>query len=120
TVDEDGYFTIVDRKKDMILVGGYNVYPREVEEVLFTHPHVREAAVIGLPDPNYGEEVVAYVALKTEGVTAEELISYCETRLADYKVPKSVVLLEELPKNTTGKILRRELKKTALDSAKIG
>ncbi|MGZ4111090.1 MAG: long-chain-fatty-acid--CoA ligase [Tumebacillaceae bacterium] len=120
TVDEDGYFTIVDRKKDMILVGGYNVYPREVEEVLFTHPQVREAAVIGLPDPNYGEEVVAYVALKTEGVTAEELITYCETRLADYKVPKSVVLLDELPKNTTGKILRRELKKTALDSAKIG
>jgi long-chain acyl-CoA synthetase len=120
TVDEEGYFTIVDRKKDMIIVGGYNVYPREVEEVLFQHPQVREAAVIGVPDPNYGEEVVAYVALKAEGVTEQELIEYCESRLAEYKVPKTVVLLEELPKNTTGKILRRELKKTTSDSTKIG
>jgi len=113
TVDEEGYYTIVDRKKDMIIVGGFNVYPREVEEVLFKHPSVREAAVIGRPDENYGERVVAYVALKQEDVTVDQLIEFCKGELAAYKVPKELVLLEELPKNTTGKILRRELKTRA-------
>ncbi len=116
TMDEEGYFTIVDRKKDMIIVGGFNVYPREVEEVLFHHPSVREAAVVGVPDANYGEKVCAYVALKQEDVTAEDLIEHCAGELASYKVPKEVLILEELPKNTTGKILRRELKKQQSNS----
>jgi len=109
--DEDGYFSIVDRKKDMIIVGGFNVYPREVEEVLFKHPQVREAAVVGSPDPNYGEKVLAFVAAKDESLTVEALIDYCKQHLVTYKVPKEIHLLDELPKNTTGKILRRELKK---------
>lgn len=112
TVDAEGYFSIVDRKKDMIIVGGFNVYPREVEEILFRHPNVREAAVVGVPDANYGEKVRAYVALKQEdGSTEADLIAHCEAGLTAYKVPKEVFILEELPKNTTGKILRRELKK---------
>ena len=108
--DEEGYFYIVDRKKDMIIVGGYNVYPREVEEVLFGHPGIVEAAVVGVPDPNFGEEVLAFVVKKDESLTAGELQSYCEEKLAKYKVPKSFEFLAELPKNTTGKILRRSLK----------
>lgn len=109
--DEDGYFYIVDRKKDLIIVGGYNVYPREVEEVLFTHRDLVEAAVLGVPDPNFGEEVLAYVVAKDGvNVTEEQLIAFCEKRLAKYKVPKRIEFLDELPKNTTGKILRRSLK----------
>ncbi len=113
-VDEEGYFYIVDRKKDMIIVGGYNVYPREIEEVLFAHPAVIEAAVVGLPDPNFGEEVNAYVVLKDHSVTVEELQAYCAEHLAKYKVPRQVEILKELPKNTTGKILRRSLKDQAM------
>ncbi|MHA6258310.1 fatty acid--CoA ligase family protein [Sporosarcina sp. CAU 1771] len=114
--DENGYIYIVDRKKDMIIVGGYNVYPREVEEVLFAHRDILEAAVIGVPDPNFGESVHAFVVMK-EGIPHDEaaLISYCEARLAKYKVPKQFDFLDELPKNTTGKILRRSLK----DSLKV-
>ena len=109
--DEDGYFYIVDRKKDLVIVGGYNVYPREVEEVLFEHRDVVEAAVIGVPDPDFGEAVHAFVVLK-DGVKEdiESLESYCKKRLAKYKVPKQFEFLNELPKNTTGKILRRSLK----------
>ncbi|WP_432357450.1 fatty acid--CoA ligase family protein [Sporosarcina sp. UB5] len=109
--DEDGYFYIVDRKKDMIIVGGYNVYPREVEEVLFTHDDIVEAAVIGVPDPDFGEEVQAFVVLKEGAVEdADKLKAFCANRLAKYKVPKTIEFLDELPKNTTGKILRRQLK----------
>ncbi|MDI7743045.1 fatty acid--CoA ligase family protein [Lysinibacillus fusiformis] len=108
--DEDGYFYIVDRKKDMIIVGGFNVYPREVEEVLFTHPNVVEAAVVGFPDANLGEAVHAYVVLKENNTTVEELQAFCAQRLVKYKVPAAIDLLEELPKNSTGKILRRSLK----------
>ena len=113
--DEDGYFFIVDRKKDMIIVGGFNVYPREVEEVLFAHKSIVEAAVIGVPDANFGEAVHAFVVLK-DGVetTSEEIISYCAKHLVKYKVPKIVEILDELPKNTTGKILRRSLKKVSV------
>jgi long-chain acyl-CoA synthetase len=109
--DEDGYFYIVDRKKDLVIVGGYNVYPREVEEVLFEHRDVVEAAVIGVPDPDFGEAVHAFVVLK-DGVKEDvgSLESYCSKRLAKYKVPKHIEFLDELPKNTTGKILRRNLK----------
>ncbi|BAU27934.1 long-chain acyl-CoA synthetase [Aneurinibacillus soli] len=109
-MDEDGYVFIVDRKKDMILVGGYNVYPREVEEVLYTHPLVMEAAVIGVPDERFGERIQAYVVRKDESLTEDELREHCSRDLARYKVPRDIIFMEELPKNTTGKILRRSLK----------
>lgn len=108
--DEEGYFYIVDRKKDMIIVGGYNVYPREVEEVLFEHPSIVEAAVVGVPDPTFGEEVLAFVVKKDASLSEEQLHDYCAEKLAKYKVPKRFDFLDELPKNTTGKILRRFLK----------
>ncbi len=109
--DEDGCYWIVDRKKDMILRGGFNVYPREVEEVLYAHPAVVEAAVIGVPHDSHGEEVKAVVALK-EGAeaTADEMIAFCKERLAAYKYPRIVEFLETLPKGPTGKILKRELR----------
>lgn len=110
-MDKDGYFYIVDRKKDMILVGGYNVYPREVEEVLYQHPAVKEAAVVGARDEFYGEVVKAFVVLK-EGmqVTEEELIAFCKEKLAKYKVPQSIEFRDELPKTFVGKVLRRQLR----------
>lgn len=109
-MDEEGYFYIVDRKKEMIIVGGYNVYPREVEEVLYSHPGVVEAAVIGVPDPDYGEAVLAFVVKKQPELAEEQLLAYCRERLAKYKVPSEIRFLDELPKNATGKILRRALK----------
>ena len=111
TVDEEGYFYIVDREKDMIIAGGFNIYPREIEEVLFAHPAVQEAAVIGVPDPYRGETVKAFVVLK-EGAraTAEELIEHCRQNLARYKVPKEIEFREELPKTLVGKVLRRVLR----------
>ncbi len=110
TQDEDGYFFIVDRKKDLIIRGGYNVYPREVEEALYEHEAVREVAVIGIKDDSLGEEVGAAVALK-EGasVEVEELQAFAKERLAAYKYPRAVWIVEELPKGPTGKILRREV-----------
>ena len=109
--DEEGFFYIVDRKKDMIVTGGENVYSREVEEVLYTHPAVSEAAVIGLPDPTWGENVTAVVVLR-DGMTATdaEIIAACRDRLAGYKKPKRVEFIDELPKNVSGKILKRELR----------
>jgi long-chain acyl-CoA synthetase len=109
--DEDGYLFIVDRLKDLVIRGGYNVYPREIEEVLYAHPAVAEAAVVGRPDERLGEEVVACVTLKP-GATAkaEELITYCKEWLAAYKYPREVRILTELPKGPTGKILKRELR----------
>jgi long-chain acyl-CoA synthetase len=109
-VDQDGYFFIVDRKKDMIIRGGYNVYPREIEEVLYEHPAVREAAVLGVPHEEYGEEVAAAVALK-EGAdaSAEELRDYVKEQVAAYKYPRRVWFVDELPKGPTGKILKREI-----------
>ncbi|RSK26342.1 fatty acid--CoA ligase family protein [Bacillus sp. HMF5848] len=109
-MDEEGYFYIVDRKKDLVIVGGYNVYPREVEEVLYTHETVVEAAVVGVPDPEFGEAVKAFVVPKDKMITEEELLAFCAEHLAKYKIPKSIEFLEELPKNTTGKILRRSLR----------
>lgn len=109
-MDDEGYVYIVDRKKDLILVGGYNVYPREVEEVLYQHPGVVEVAVIGAPDEEYGEAVKAFVAVKSEEITPDELIQFCQKKLAKYKVPRVIELVPELPKNTTGKILRRALR----------
>jgi len=112
-MDEDGYTYIVQRKKDMIIVSGFNVYPSEVESVLFTHPAVLEAAVIGKPDSYRGERVKAFVVLK-EGarVTVEELIAHCETSLAEFKVPREIVFRESLPKTAVGKVLHRVLRES--------
>jgi long-chain acyl-CoA synthetase len=108
--DEDGYFFIVDRKKDLIIRGGYNVYPREVEEVLYEHPAIQEAAVVGVPDEALGEEVGAAVVLKQgASLDAAELKSYVKEQVAAYKYPRKVWFLDELPKGPTGKILKREI-----------
>lgn len=109
-VDEDGFFSIVDRKKELIIRGGFNVYPREIEEVLYEHPAVFEAAVIGVPHPTHGEEVAAAVALKPGSTTtAEEIRDYVKARVAAYKYPRHVWLVDALPKGATGKILKREI-----------
>ncbi len=110
-VDEDGYFFVVDRKKELIIRGGYNVYPREVEEILYRHPAVAEAAVVGIPDDRLGEEVLAFVALR-EGAEASalELIAHCRGHLAAYKYPRVIDLQPHLPKSGAGKILKLELK----------
>jgi long-chain acyl-CoA synthetase len=120
-VDEDGYFFIVDRKKDLIIRGGYNVYPREIEEVLYEHEAVMEAAVIGVPDESLGEEVAAVVALR-EGArcSPEELRAYVKERVAAYKYPRRVWLVDELPKGPTGKILKREIEVPAGEPAASG
>jgi long-chain acyl-CoA synthetase len=110
-VDTDGYFFIIDRKKDMIIRNGFNVYPREIEELLYEHPAVREAAVIGIPHEEFGEEVAAAVSLK-QGVAAtpEELRDFVKDQLAAFKYPRVVWIVDELPKGPTGKILKREIK----------
>jgi long-chain acyl-CoA synthetase len=112
--DADGYFYITDRKTDMLLVNGINVYPRQIEEVLYGFPGVREAAVIGIPDARKGEQPLAFVAAH-EGVPLQEksLLEHVRARLADYKVPRRVVFLPALPHNATGKILKNELRKMA-------
>ncbi|MGQ9695603.1 MAG: long-chain-fatty-acid--CoA ligase [Thermodesulfobacteriota bacterium] len=110
-MDDEGYFYIVDRKKDMIICSGYNVYPREIEEVLYMHPQIMEACVIGVPDPYRGETVKAFVVLKKgEKSSAEEIIEFCRQNLARYKVPTIVEFREELPKSHVGKILRKALR----------
>jgi len=115
TMDEDGYFYIVDRKKDLILTAGFNVYPREVEEVLYQHPKVLEAAVIGLPDKVRGEKVTAYVVLKEgETATPQEIRAFCRERLAHYKEPRAVHFRDELPKSMAGKVLRRAIQEEEL------
>ncbi len=120
-MDADGYFRIVDRAKDMIIVGGLKVFPRQVEDVLFEHPKVLEAAVIGLPDARKGEMVVAYVVPKPgERVTVEELATFSRERLAPYKVPRRFELRESLPKTIVGKVLRRQLKEEALAAGADG
>jgi len=114
TVDEDGYFFIVDRKKDLIIRGGYNVYPREVEEVLYEHPKIREAAVVGVPHDEWGEEIgAAVVLMEGERLSPEEVSAYVKDRIAAYKYPRIVWFLDELPKGPTGKILKREIEAPA-------
>ena len=109
-MDEDGYFYIVDRKKDVIIASGYNVYPREIEEVLYKHPEVVEAVAVGIPDEYRGETVKAFVVKESDStVTEEELISYCKENLAPYKVPRLIEFRDELPKSAVGKLLRRVL-----------
>ncbi|MFQ6087980.1 MAG: long-chain fatty acid--CoA ligase, partial [Candidatus Methanofastidiosia archaeon] len=118
-MDEDGFFFIVDRKKDMIISSGYNVYPRDVEEVLYEHPKVMEASVIGVPDEKRGETVKAFIVLKEgETATQEEIIEFCKKNLAAYKVPTMVEFKKELPKTMVGKILRRELREEESEKAK--
>ena len=110
-VDEEGYFFIKDRVKDMILRGGFNVYPREIEEVLYGHPAIAEAAVLGMPDEALGEEIKAVVVFKPgQSATPDEIAQYCKARLAAYKYPRTVEIRETLPKTATGKILKRELR----------
>src|SRR5574340_562469 len=110
--DKDGYFMIVDRIKDMIKTVGENVYPREVEEVLYTHPKVKEAVVVGVPHEEFmGEKIKAYIVLKDGATaTAEEIIEYCRQELSKFKVPKEVEFREQLPKTLVGKVLRRVLR----------
>ena len=110
--DEDGFYFIVDRKSDMIIRGGENIYPREIDEVLYQHPAIAAAAAVGVPDALYGEEVTAVVVLKPGANATElEVIDYCKSRLADFKCPKSVHFVEDIPKGPTGKLLKRELAK---------
>ena len=111
-MDEDGYFYIVDRKKDMVNVGGFKVYPREVEDVLFEHPDIKEAGVIGIQDAFSGEAVKAFVVLKdsSKKLTDKEVIEFCQSRLSKFKVPKEVEFVQELPKTLIGKVLRRKLR----------
>ena len=109
--DENGYIYIADRKKDIIITGGENVFPREVEEVLYQHPAILEATVIGIPDPYWVEKVHAIIVLrKDEAITAEEVIEFCKKRIAGYKTPKSIEFVADLPKNASGKIVKKELR----------
>jgi long-chain acyl-CoA synthetase len=108
--DADGFFYIADRKSDMIIRGGENIYPREIDDILYTHPAIAHAAVIGVPDELYGEEVAAFVVLKDGGdVSEDELKAFCREHLADYKCPKTVHFVDDIPKGPTGKLLKREL-----------
>jgi len=112
--DSEGFYFIVDRKSDMIIRGGENIYPREIDEVLYQHPAVSAAAVVGVPDDLYGEEVAGFVVLRDEGEASErELIEFCKARLADYKCPKTIRFVKDIPKGPTGKLLKRELAKMA-------
>ncbi len=113
-MDDDGYFRIVDRKKDMVVVSGFNVYPNEVEDVLAAHPAVLEAAVIGVPDDASGEAVKAYIVAADKGLTQDQLRAYCKEHLTSYKVPKRVEFRDDLPKSNVGKILRKDLRAEAL------
>jgi long-chain acyl-CoA synthetase len=118
TIDDDGYYFIVDRKKDLIIRGGYNVYPRELEEVLYEHPAVREAAVLGVPHDSLGEEVGAAIVLKEgESASAEDIRDYMKSRVAAYKYPRVVWFLDDLPKGPTGKILKREIEAPSQEPA---
>ncbi len=109
-MDEDGFFSIVDRKKEMIIAGGFNIYPRDVEEVLYEHPKVKEAACFGVPDPYRGQTVKVAIVLKEgESATQDEIIEFCRPRLARYKVPKLIEFTDALPKSLIGKVLRRVL-----------
>ena len=113
--DTDGYYFITDRKKDMLIVNGINVYPREIEEVIYHYPGVKEAAVIGVPDERRGEVAVAFVS-PADGQTLDEkeLQQFVRGKLADYKIPKQFIFMPSLPKNATGKILKTELRKLAV------
>ncbi|NWF93464.1 MAG: AMP-binding protein, partial [Syntrophaceae bacterium] len=118
--DEDGYLYIIDRIKDMIITGGENVYPREIEEILYQRAEVGECSVIGLPDKEYGERVTACIVLKRKNLQLDpvDLKSFLKSQLAPFKVPKDFIVLDELPKGSTGKILKRELKRQVIEKLK--
>ncbi|MBN2516863.1 MAG: long-chain fatty acid--CoA ligase [Deltaproteobacteria bacterium] len=119
TMDDEGYFYIVDRKKDMIISGGYNIYPRDIDEVFYEHPKVQEACSIGIPDPTRGENVKVFVVLREgETATAEEMINFCTDKLAKYKLPAEIEFRTELPKTNVGKILRKQLRQEELAKRK--
>ena len=119
TMDQDGYFYIVDRKKDMIISGGFNIYPRDIDEVFYQHPKVQEACAIGIPDPKRGENVKVFVVLKEgETATQKELLEYCATKLAKFKLPAEIEFRTELPKTNVGKILRKQLRTEELEKRK--
>ena len=109
--DEDGYHFIVDRKKDIIIRGGFNIYPREIEELLYQHPAIVECSVIGRPDPIFGEKTVAYVVTKDPELTEQAVRDYCKEKIAEYKVPDFVSFIDDIPKSGTGKLLKTALKK---------
>jgi long-chain acyl-CoA synthetase len=109
-MDEDGYFSVVDRKKEMIVVSGFKAYPREIDEILYSHPAVLEAAAVGVPHPSKGEVVKAFVVLKPgAAATAQEIMDHCRKDLAPFKVPVEVSFRDELPKTLIGKVMRRQL-----------
>ena len=109
--DDDDYIAIVDRKKDMIIAGGFNVYPREIDEVLYQHPKIAEAVSVGIPDAYRGETVKAFVVLKKgQRATGEEIIQFCRQKLAAYKAPKLIEFRQDLPKSAVGKVLRKVLR----------
>jgi long-chain acyl-CoA synthetase len=112
-LDPDGYIRIVDRKKDMVLVSGFNVYPNEIEDVLAAHADIVEAAVVGVPDAATGEAVRAFVVSRNKALTGRDVEDYCRTQLTAYKVPKQIVFCEQLPKSPVGKILRAQLRSAA-------
>jgi long-chain acyl-CoA synthetase len=115
-IDEDGYIFIVDRKKDLIIRGGFNIYPRDLEEAISRHPRVAEVAVVGVPSERMGEEVVAFVTRQPgNGVSEADLLAYCQERMAKYKTPRRVVFLNELPRSGGGKILKKVLREEARD-----
>jgi len=117
-MDEEGYLFIVDRKKDMIIAGGYNIYPREIDEVLYEHPKIQEACAVGIPDPYRGETVKAFIVLKPgESLDEQEIAAYCKEKLAAYKVPKVYEFVDDLPKSAIGKVLRRELREMEMRKA---
>jgi len=119
TMDKDGFFYIVDRKKDMIISGGYNVYPRDIDEVFFEHPKVQEACSVGIPHPTRGEAAKVFVVLKQgEKADSEELLKYCQDKLAKYKWPVEIEFRQELPKSNVGKILRKDLRAEELEKRK--
>lgn len=120
TMDEEGYFYIVDRLKDMVISGGYNVYPRDIDEVFFEHPKVVEACSIGIPHETRGEAIKVFIVLKeAETATSEEFLEYCQDKLAKYKWPVEIEMIQELPKSTVGKILRKELRKMELEKRQV-
>jgi long-chain acyl-CoA synthetase len=118
-MDDEGYLFIVDRKKDMIIAGGYNIYPRDIDEILYEHPKIQEACAVGIPHEYRGETVKAFVVVRSgESLSPEELDAYCREKLAAYKVPKLYEFRDELPKSAIGKVLRRELREQELGRAK--
>ncbi len=117
-MNEQGYSKIVDRKKDMILVSGFNVYPNELEDVISQHPMVLECAAIGIPDEKSGEAVKVFIVKKNEALTKEDLMKFCREQLTSYKVPRTIEFRKELPKSNVGKILRKDLRAEVMAGAK--